>query len=165
MEPYSLIQDSLNSPENAIPNEKSAQAEPEDISIVFECEESGCLYTTDRWDNMKRHKKQTHEKYKIPCSNCGQILSPTSLKRHMRSIACSKKKKTKSSGQMAKEPMSSQTDGSVIKVETIIRVNNGIIEFTQEPIKIGELELILVPQMVSPGKLYTFYCCVCDCLN
>lgn len=151
MEPYILSQDSLNSPKKVKPNEESAQAESEEISAVFVCEESGCLYTTDRLDNMKRHMKQTHGKYKEACENCGTSVSPSSMKRHMRSNTCLSKKKTKSLSQMAEQPMNSQNDGSVIKVETIIKVNNGMIEFTQDPIKIGDLNIILIPQVLISG--------------
>lgn len=60
-------------------------------------------------------------------------------------------KKTMSSSQLEEQPLNSLNDAAIVKVETIIKVNNGFIEFTQEPFKIGDLQFILVPQILSPG--------------
>lgn len=132
-----------NSQEKVTSSEEIVQEVPKkkvEAFEVFECEVSGCLYSTERQDNMKRHLKQTHENYKVACSNCGTMVRPSSMKRHKRSSSCLLKTKI---------ALNSHNNADEIEVKTIIKVKNGLIEFTQDPIRIGNLDIILVPQIIQ----------------
>lgn len=130
--------------EDETETETETETNTEELAVVFRCEFKNCAYTTDRQDNMKRHQTQTHQKSKVDCANCGTTVSPSSLKRHMRSISCLTKKKKVSSIQPT------PNDTTVIKVA--MKVTNGSIEFKHDPIKIKGMEIILVPQIITHGK-------------
>lgn len=132
----------------------SATLEEETI-MVFECDFDGCGYICDRQDNMKRHKRQTHEDVRQACSICGKLFRPTSMKRHVDKIHKSKLSKPLAHKAKSSNPLNKQLNDKLpneFKVETIVKLrDDGTIEYTSNPIKIGNVQFILVPQILD-GK-------------
>lgn len=128
--------------------------EPNRESLIFNCNFDNCDYKTLREDNLDRHKRNKHEKIKIECSNCGKMMASTSLKRHL-DLTCTKlqsKKKKEFNDSVADEKE------DVFKIETTIKFVNGQMHFIQNTTKVGNLNIVLVPRMLSLNGKIRFVC-------
>lgn len=79
----------------------------------------------------------------------------TSLKRHMNSKECVLKTQMKLANQIPENPSSNQSNDASdneVEIKTKIKVvGDGSVQITQNPVKIGDKYLVLVPHWIADG--------------
>lgn len=141
-------------PENSMANTQGPRSKSTKI-VIYRCAFEGCSYSCERLDNFNRHQL-VHSGTQIQCSNCKKLLSPmTSLKHHMNSKECVLKTQMKLANQIPENPSSNQSNDASdneVEIKTKIKVvGDGSVQITQNPVKIGDKYLVLVPHWIADG--------------
>lgn len=154
MDSNDLIESLEVLPENSMPNTQGPRSKSTEI-VIYRCAFDGCSYSCERSDNFNRHQL-VHSGSQIKCRNCDKLLSPmTSLSRHMKSKECVLKTQMKLANQIPENTSNNQSnDASDNEVEIITKVklvSDGSVRITQNPVKIGDKYLVLMPHWVADG--------------